>query len=165
MPARQALLTSRVEPGHGWQRAGSRPPIPLWYDLVLLLSCACTGLLLGYLSLLEIQSAVEERLGHATGWIVAASSLLLSGFGIYLGRFLRWNSWEVVTDPAGLFLDISDRLLHPTAYPRAYAVTFIFGSGLLLGYAALRALMSARAPAEAARPAGVRGATSSPRST
>jgi uncharacterized membrane protein len=121
-----------------------RPPVPLWYDLVLLLSCAGTGLLLGYLSLHEVHTAVEERFGRVTGWSVAAGSLLLSGFGIYLGRFLRWNSWEVVTDPAGLFGDVSVRLLHPGLYPRAYGVTLFFGGGLLLGYAALRALMPSR---------------------
>jgi uncharacterized membrane protein len=119
-----------------------RPHVPLWYDLALLFSCAGTGLLLGYVSLLDVQAAVEERFGRVRGWGVAAGSLFLSGFGIYLGRFRRWNSWEVLTDPAGLFHDISVRLLHPTSHPRTYAVTLIFGSGLLLGYAALRSLMA-----------------------
>ena len=82
-----------------------------------------------------------------TGWCVAASSLFLSGFGIYLGRFRRWNSWAVLTEPAGLFGDISDRLLDPASHLRTYAVTLIFGSGLLLGYAALRLLVAPRAPA------------------
>lgn len=117
-----------------------RPSVPLWYDLALLLSCAGTGLLLGYVSLLAVQGAVEERLGRVAGWIVAAGSLFLSGFGIYLGRFLRRNSWEALTDPAGLFLDVADRLLNPAAHPRAYAFTLIFGIGLLLGYVALRVL-------------------------
>lgn len=116
----------------------SRPPVPLWYDLALLFSCAGTGLLLGYISLLEVQGTVEEQLGRMAGWIVAAGSLFLSGFGIYLGRFLRRNSWDPLTDPAGLFRDISDRLLNPTSYPRTYAVTLIFGISLLLGYVALR---------------------------
>lgn len=119
-----------------------RPPVPLWYDLALLLSYAGTGLLLGYGSLIEVQTAVEERFSRMMGWIVAAGSLGLSGFGIYLGRFLRWNSWEVLTDPAGLFYDILDRLLNPASHLRTYAVTLIFGSGLLLGYAALRSLVA-----------------------
>jgi uncharacterized membrane protein len=118
-----------------------RPHVPHWYDLALLLSCAGTGLLLGYLSLLEVQAAVEERFGRVRGWCVAAVSLFLSGFGIYLGRFRRWNSWEVLTDPAGLFHDILIRLLHPAEHPRTYGVTLIFGSGLLLGYVALRSLV------------------------
>lgn len=119
---------------------GRRPVVPLWYDLALLLSCAGTGLLLGYISLLEVQGAVEEQLGKVAGWFVAAGSLALSGFGIYLGRFLRRNSWDILIDPAGLFLDISDRLLNPTSHLRAYGVTLVFGVGLLLGYVALRGL-------------------------
>ena len=119
----------------------ARPPVPLWYDLALLLSCAGTGVLLGYVSLLDVQMAVEERFGRVAGWSVATGSLFLSGFGIYLGRFRRWNSWEVLTEPAGLFGDISDQLLDPASHPRTYAVTLIFGSGLLLGYAALRLLI------------------------
>jgi uncharacterized membrane protein len=121
-----------------------RPLVPLWYDLALLLSCAGAGMLLGYASLLDVQAAVEERFGRRMGWIVAAGSLFLCGFGIYLGRFLRWNSWEVLTEPAGLFADIADRLLNPASHPRTYGVTLIFGSGLLLGYAALRRLVPPR---------------------
>ncbi len=123
-----------------------RPLVPLWYDLALLLSCAGTGLLLGYISLLEVQGAVEERHGRVAGWIVAAGSLFLSGFGIYLGRFLRWNSWEVLTDPAGIFGDITVRLLNPASHPRTYGVTLIFGIGLLLGYMALRVLAVPQSP-------------------
>ncbi len=119
-----------------------RPSVPLWYDLALLLSFAGTGLLLGYVSIIDVQTAVEERFSRGMGWGVAAGSLFLSGFGIYLGRFLRWNSWEVLTEPAGLFRDISDRLLNPTSHPRAYAVTLILGSSLLLGYVALRSLVA-----------------------
>ena len=125
---------------------GPRPLVPLWYDLALLLSCAGTGLLLGYVSLLEVQDAVEEQLGRRAGWMVAAGSLVLSGFGIYLGRFLRWNSWEVLTDPAGLFGDIADRLFNPASHPRTYGVTLVFGIGLLLGYIALRGLNRQSAP-------------------
>lgn len=129
-----------------------RPFVPLWYDLALLLSCAGTGLLLGYLSLLEVQAAVEERFGRVKGWGVAAVSLFLSGFGIYLGRFRRWNSWDVLTDPAGLVHDIAERLLDPAAHSRTYGVTLIFGGGLLLGYVALRSLA-----APSLRPDGTQG--------
>ncbi len=131
----------------------SRPPVPLWYDLALLLSCAATGLLLGYVSLIEVQGAVEERFGRVTGWLLATGSLFLSGFGIYLGRFRRWNSWDVLTDPTGIFHDVFDQLLNPASHPRTYAVTLIFGSGLLLGYAALRLLVAnAGAATGAVRP-------------
>jgi len=123
----------------------SRPPVPLWFDLALLLSCAGTGLLLGYASLLDVQAAMERRFGRVAGWGVASGSLFLSGFGIYLGRFRRWNSWQALTDPAGIFRDVSDRLLDPTSHPRPYTVTLIFGGGLFLGYTALRLLTASQA--------------------
>ena len=75
------------------------PPVPEWYVLAMLLSCAATGTLLGYISLLEVQGAIERRFGSVAGWLLAFSSLLLCGFGIYLGRFLRWNSWDALTRP------------------------------------------------------------------
>src|SRR5678816_4708120 len=64
---------------------------PAWYDLALLLSCAGTGLLIGYLSLIDVQSIVARRFSSVVGWMFALVSLMLSGFAIYLCRFLRWN--------------------------------------------------------------------------
>jgi len=120
-----------------------RPPIPEWYDLVLLLSCAQTGLVLGYVSLVQVQSVVQSRLNATAGWIVALGSLLLCGYGIYLGRFQRWNSWAVVDDPAGLFLTVAAHLLDPLAHPRAMGVTLVFGFALCIGYVAFRAIAPA----------------------
>ncbi len=105
-----------------------------WYDVAIVLSCAGTGLLMGYLSLVDVQSTVEDRLGPAAGWSVAIGSLLLSGFGIYLGRFLSWNSWEALYHPAWLASDIARSL----GNPHAGAVSAIFGVGLALGYVAFR---------------------------
>ena len=114
-----------------------RPPIPLWFDVLLLLSAAGTGLLLGYGSVIIVQRVIERRHGVKTGWMVSAVALFLSAFGIYLGRFVRFNSWEVVTDPMPLFADIAYRFLNPMQHPRTFVVTALYGIALLLGYAAL----------------------------
>lgn len=114
---------------------------PAWYDLALLLSCAGTGLLVGYLSLIDVQTIVARRLGQTWSWIFALVSLVLSGFAIYLGRFLRWNSWDVLIEPTRLF-GITDGLLHPWAHVRPLAVTLIFGVILVLGYISLRILVA-----------------------
>ena len=113
---------------------------PLWYDLALLLSCAGTGLLLGYLSLIDVQNVVARRFTPVTGWIFAIVSLLLSGFAIYLGRFLRWNSWDVLVSPSRLF-DMANLVLNPFANERLLAVTVVFGVILALGYVSLRVLL------------------------
>jgi len=113
---------------------------PAWYDLALLLSCSGTGLLLGYLSLIDVQTLVARDFGPACGWIFAMVSLVLSGFAIYLGRFLRWNSWDVLIEPSRVF-DLMGAAVHPWTYPQAMAVTLIFGVILTLGYITLRVLL------------------------
>ena len=113
---------------------------PAWYDLALLLSCSGTGLLLGYLSLVDVQGIVARRLSPVFGWIFALVSLVLSGFAIYLGRFLRWNSWDVLLTPTRLF-DITAVLMHPVSNARPLSVTLVFGIILALGYISLRILL------------------------
>ena len=118
----------------------ARPPVPFWYDLALLLSAGGTGLLAAYVSLADVQHVVGQRLGERAGWAVAAGSLFLSGFGIYLGRELRWNSWDVVAAPGALLADVADRVLHPLAHPTTAVMTVVFGGMLVVGYLVLRAL-------------------------
>jgi len=55
----------------------ARPPVPLWYDVLLLISCAGTGLLLGYGSVMVVQRAIARRWGVRAGWLVAAVWLVL----------------------------------------------------------------------------------------
>ena len=118
-----------------------RPPVPLWYDVALLLSCAGTGLLLAYVSVLDVHAVLDRRFGRRLGWGAIVGSLVLSGYGIYLGRFVRLNSWEVVTDPAGIVRTVAGHVLDPLGHPRAVGVTLVYGLGLALGYAVVRALV------------------------
>jgi uncharacterized membrane protein len=117
-----------------------RPLETLWYYLAMLLSCAGTGTLLGYLSLLNVHQTVEQAFGKVAGWSVASGALILSGFGIYLGRFLRWNSWDLFTNPGELLQTAAGQFVNPSLLPHPVPVTLIFGVGLLLGYAAFRVL-------------------------
>ncbi|MBB4601328.1 putative membrane protein [Hymenobacter luteus] len=123
-----------------------RPEVPYWYDLALILSCAWNGLMLAYASLTDMQLLVARRLGWWAGWAFATVALLLSSFGVYLGRYLRFNSWDIFTNPITLFYDIVTRILHPTAYRDAWGVTLLYGVFLLLGYATVRLLGQQREP-------------------
>jgi len=116
-----------------------------WYDMAMLLSCGGVGLLLGYSSMFDVHRVVEARFGQRVAWVVATGTLLLSGFGIYLGRALRWNSWDVVTNPRGLFDFIADCLLNPGNYLHIWAISGLCGVSLLLGYVALHWMSSSRA--------------------
>ena len=111
-----------------------RAEVPYWYDLALILFFAWNGLMLGYASLMDMQSVLTKSFNRLTGWAVAIASLILGSFGIYLGRYLRWNSWDVISAPRGLLYDIADRIVDPMAHPQTYGVTIIFSTFLVLGY-------------------------------
>jgi len=115
-----------------------RPQDPLWFDIALLGSAAATGLLLGYTSVVDVQTAITRSFNKVAGWLVAILALLLTGFGIYLGRFLRWNSWDPLASPEQLFEEIARKTWNPVAHPRTIGVTFVYGVGVTLGYVALR---------------------------
>ena len=133
LPNAPYLLTDLIHlaPRHG---------VPLWYLLAMLLSCAGTGTLLGYMSLCEVQSVVEEQWSKRAGWLVAFGALMLCGFGIYIGRFLRWNSWNVVTHPVSLSRNVARQFVDSGPFPHPASVTLVFGIGLIVGYVALRAM-------------------------
>ena len=98
---------------------------PLWFDLILILSFAWTGLLLGFVSLQTVHEIVARHWNAMTGWLFAFAVLFLSSFGIYIGRFLRWNSWDIVFNPVALLSDMFDRVLNPLIHPRTYGMTLM----------------------------------------
>lgn len=115
--------------------------MPVWFDMAMILTYAWNGLLLGFLSLMDMEHAVTQRTNRLAGRMFSVSVLVLAGFGIYLGRFLRWNSWDIVTHPWLLFHDIGHRLLHPMEHPRTLGVTVVFSLFLLFSYFTLDVLV------------------------
>lgn len=116
----------------------ARAPIPLWYDMVMILAFALTGLLLGYFSLMQAERVLLRSFKRPVVFLINGAVLFLCGFGIYLGRFLRWNSWEIVTRPRSFAEVISDRVLDPTAHPQTWAVTLLLGGLLTITYALVK---------------------------
>jgi uncharacterized membrane protein len=113
---------------------GSRDDAPLWFDIVLFGSFAWTGMLLGFLSIFVMQAIVRRAAGPVWGWILVATSLGASSFGIYLGRSLGWNSWDFIVRPGALLEDIWARLIDPLAYPRGVGMTLALTAVLSTGY-------------------------------
>lgn len=116
----------------------ARHGVPLWFDVALLLSCAATGILFAFTSVADVQGVVAARYGKRIAWTFALAVLVLCGFGIYLGRFLRWNSWDLATEPLSRASYLAASAVHPLQHPRTIAVTLIYGITLALGYAAFR---------------------------
>ncbi len=108
---------------------------PIWLDVLMLSSCAATGLALAYCSTMQIHRSFDSARKPVLGWTVAVLAMFLSGFGIYLGRFLRWRSIDMAHDPFRLLVDIAERAGNPIVHYRAWGVTVGFGVMLSLGYA------------------------------
>lgn len=121
---------------HLKQRVG----IPIWFDLMVILSAAWNGLILGLLSLHDIHFIIAKRFTKFLGWCTVVTSLILSGFGIYVGRYLRWNSWDLVTHPKALLNDLFERVVNPLAYPKTLGVTVLYMTFLFIAYLLFRQL-------------------------
>jgi uncharacterized membrane protein len=117
-----------------------RYPVPIWYDVLLMISFAWNGFIMGLLSLLDIQNIVSEKINSTVGWLFAGFSICLGSFGIYLGRFERWNSWDIITNPLGLMHDILNHIFHPFAHKQTVAVTLLFSVFIGITYFMLRLL-------------------------
>lgn len=109
------------------------PEIGIMYDVVLLTTYAFAGLMLGYMSLFLMHLRSFQRFGN---WahVMVAVALLLSGFAIYLGRYLRWNSWDILVNPFGLLFDVSDRLINPGEHILTFSTTMLFFTFLAVIY-------------------------------
>jgi uncharacterized membrane protein len=117
-----------------------RPPVPVWFDALILTSAALAGLLAGFVSLYLVHQMVEQRFGRRWGWVVCATVLSAASFGIYVGRFARFNSWDLLTAPRELLYDVSERIVDPLSGPTAIAVTLSFTAMQLVGYVIIRSL-------------------------
>lgn len=77
-----------------------------WYDLVLISSYSILGFVLGITSMQDFESILNSKINSKKTSILLFIISLLSGFGIYLGRILRYNSWDILKNPMNLFSDL-----------------------------------------------------------
>jgi uncharacterized membrane protein len=111
-----------------------------WVDLLLILLFGFTGLVLGFLALYLMQQVIAQRLGRAAAWFFIPVMAGLAGFGIYLGRFLRWNSWDILLNPFGLLRDIGWWLVHIPRHPTLLFLPMLFAILVGIAYVLLYAL-------------------------
>lgn len=98
----------------------------LLYDIVMFTSFIFTSVLLGFSSLLMVHVELRKRLTKRSASACIAAILLLCSYAIYLGRDLRWNSWDVLVNPAGILFDVSDHIIHPLQSGDMYITTISF---------------------------------------
>lgn len=112
----------------------TRNDFSYWFDLVMFISFAWTGIFLGLVSLYVMQEVVKRVASLWASWLFVVIVIGLSSFGIYLGRFPRWNSWDVATQPTILMADIWERVTHPFSHLQTFAFSGLFSLFLLTTY-------------------------------
>lgn len=110
----------------------------LLYDVVMFCSFIFTAALLGFSSLYMVHSQLRKRISLRDSSVAVGVIIFLCSFAIFLGRDLRWNSWDVLLNPAGILFDVSDKLIHPLQNLDMFTTTFSFfillGSLYIVGW-------------------------------
>ncbi len=114
--------------------------MPLWYDLLLIVVFSVNGMVLFFYSLNDMFNEIKEKYSIKIAQFIISISIFLSGFGIYLGRYLRWNSWEILQNPKLLFYDILKPIINPTQHPRTWGITFGYGFLFIICYSLFKSL-------------------------
>lgn len=99
--------------------------VPLWYDAILLFASSFIGLIMAFISLQKAENLLNEFFSKRIVRLMIPVILFLGSFGVYLGRFQRWNSWDVLHNPIALGLDILSSLINPIDHFKTWAITFI----------------------------------------
>lgn len=114
-----------------------RHGIPIWFDIILVFGFASAGMLSGFISLRIVQLMVKFQFGTVASWLTVIVSLFASGYAIYLGRFLRLNSWNILTQPLSILSLVLDHALNPIEHYYVFAVTAIMFTFMFAFYLVL----------------------------
>lgn len=100
--------------------------VSMLYDAVMFMTYAWNGLMLGFITVYIVHMELLKRLHARNATLILGAVFLLSSFAIYLGRYLTWNTWDIVVNPAGILVDLSDRIIRPGLYPNTFTTTALF---------------------------------------
>ena len=112
--------------------------MPVWYDTLMILSYAWAGMLYGFFSLWDIERILARKLPRPVVTIFSGLLLFMGSFGIYIGRYLRWNTWDLFTKTSEVLMDIGDRFTNPFQYRTTWGVTLFMGVFLNIVYWSFR---------------------------
>jgi uncharacterized membrane protein len=111
--------------------------VPEWFDLILILSFAWNGLLLGVLSTRQVEKLLAPNTTFLGRWVFLYPIMWLNALGVYIGRDLRYNSWDIVANPVALTRDIVLMIAHPLRHHDAWSMIFCYSILLTLLYSLL----------------------------
>ena len=110
------------------------PTSPVWWDALMLSSFVWTALLLGFASLFLMQCVWRAYIGRISSWVLVVLALALASFGVYLGRFVRLNSWDALLHPRSVAHIIATQVNDPVHEPRLLGVLGLLTAFMSIGY-------------------------------
>lgn len=113
---------------------------PKWFDLLLIFSFAWNGILCGIISLRRVETIMALLRGKQFSVFIVFAVMWLCAFGVYIGRFLRYNSWDIITDPFSLGGEILDMIIHPFANEYAWGMTICYSVFMTIIYFTIKKL-------------------------
>ena len=116
---------------------------PNWFDLSLIISFAWNGLLLGLLSVRQMEKTVQRYMSERNELLFVYPIMWLNALGVYIGRYLRYNSWDIITNPFGLSSDILKMIGHPLHYKYAWGMVACFSVFMTLAYCTIKRIHKA----------------------
>lgn len=124
----------------------SRSDAPVWYDAILLFTSSLTGLIMAFISLYQVETFLRTIITkkHVNKLVMAA--IFLGSFGVYVGRFLRWNSWDVFVNPFSLLTEITLPFVRPFDHFKTWGVTILLSALFSLLYFAVKKLPGLNEP-------------------
>ncbi len=97
--------------------------VPVWFDAILLFTSSIAGLVMAFTSLFKVEVFLQRKIQGTIVNKLIIGCLFVGSFGVYLGRFLRWNSWDIITNPLNLLRQVIDPFIFPFQHYRTWGVT------------------------------------------
>jgi uncharacterized membrane protein len=101
------------------------PEHMIWYDAIMIFTFAVAGFLTGLYSIRIVHRLLTRRFNQYVAWLMVSFSMFLSGFGVFLGRYGRWNSWDIISQPTALFRAILHNMRDPFAIKHTLTFSFV----------------------------------------
>lgn len=111
--------------------------VPIWFDLILIQSFAWNGLLFWVLSIFHFKIIVGNKINPTLLKMSLMLLIFLSALGVYMGRYGRWNSWDIFTNPLEIIRQVLFIIFHPGNFPGFYGMTMTISIFLILIYYAV----------------------------
>ncbi len=115
-----------------------RPPVPKWYDLILIISAVWNGLVIGVISLMQVEHFLKKHITARWVKVIIFMSSLLCGYGVFIGRYVRLNSWDIVTNPTTVLYACVQYFFKPWNHVFAWVFIVLFASLFVIVYFTLK---------------------------